>query len=608
MRRLALVVAVAVVAACSGGITGPTSTSTTSSTTTGVSSPSTAGSVPSTTLPTPNEVVVGFDQEPTTLNPYAPGGRDFIVTEIGRALNSGLTEIDGATLETVPDLAAEVPSVANGGVSVADDGTTTVTFRIRDEAVWEDGAPVTGDDVVFTYETIIAIADQPYLTDPYQKIAAIEADGKTVTLTFDEPTLSFETMFPTVIPAHQVRGTDPVAGWNDPPWLASGPFRFESWTSHDAITLVRNDAYWKTGPQGQQLPYLDRVVIRFIPDTEALIRAFVDRDIDIFQPPPDHATVTRLRSLEGAEVTVLAGPIWEHLTFQFGENNRNSDSLNQYLEFRRAVALAIDRQALLDLGIWEATRPLDALLDLYGLPTDRPWSQYAHDPQRAADLIAGLCGDLGRDCEADPPVVVFSTTSNADERPRIAALLVDLLGEAGIEVRLELEDSSIFFGPTLTNGTWDLGEWAWVATPGPSGVLASLSVYDPDSPLTGDPNLGWQGLSGTNDARWGTPAVSGWPTAESPYAIDLNQGPSRVRDDHTARYAEVLDEMAATADHARFATLAREAEHILADQVVIIPLIARNDVGAVWADEIGGYAHTPRYDTWNIETWHRLDG
>ena len=201
-------------------------------------------------------------------------------------------------------------------------------------------------------------------------------------------------------------------------------------------------------------------------------------------------------------------------------------------------------------------------------------------------------------------MVVLSTTSNADERPRIAGLLVDQLAEAGIEVQLDLEDSSIFFGPTLTNGTWDLGEYAWVATPGASGVLASLSVYDPDAPITGDPTLGWQGLSGENNARWGTPAVSGWPVADP---IDLNQGPSLVRDQHTARYAEILDEMAATADHDEFAALAAEAEQILADQVVIIPLLARTDVGAVWADEIGGFVHSPWLFTWNVEDWHRVD-
>ncbi|MFH1330070.1 MAG: ABC transporter substrate-binding protein [Actinomycetota bacterium] len=599
-------------ASCQSDEGGPSTTATTSPSTTAATTTTGTAAATTTTATTrpagPNEVVIGSDQEPPTLNPYASGGDTWIVLEIAQAIHAGLTETDGATMELVPDLAVEVPSVANGGVAVGDDGTTTVTFRIRDEAVWEDGTPIVGEDVVFTYEVIAAIEDRPSLTEPYEAITGIAAHGKTVTLTFDQPTLAFETMFPTVIPAQQVRGSDVMADWNEVPWMSAGPFRFESWQRGDSVTLTQNGAYWRTDADGEMLPYLERVVFQFIPETDRLIDAFADREIDVFSPPPWSVTVDRLRALDGAEVTVLESSIWEHWSFQFGERNRNEDSLNEHLDFRRAVAHALDRQAVAALGYWEATRPLDAILGLHGLPTDRPWSQYDHDPQRAGELISGLCDQLGRDCEADPPVVVFSTTSNAKERPEIARLAVDMLAEAGIDVRLELEDSSLFFGPTLDSGTWDLGQWAWVARPDAAGALTTLAVYDPDAPLEGDPNEGWQSWTGSNYARWGTPAVSGWPTAEEwGGVIDFNQGPSTVRDEHTARYAEILDQMAATADRDEFTALAAEAERILADQVVVIPLIARNTVGAVWVDQIAGYVHSPWLTTWNIETWRRVD-
>ncbi len=614
---LALVGVVA--AACSDGSAGPstapTSVSTTvadATTTTAAVASSTTSTAPTTTttasLPPPNEVVIGVDQEPPTLNPYAPGGDNWIVSEIAQAIHVGLTEIDGTTLEIVPALAVEVPTVANGGVVVGDDGTTTVTFQIRDEAVWADGTPVSGDDVVFTYEVVTAIEDRAYLTEPYEAITGITADGKTVTVTFAEPTLAFESMFPTVMPAHQVRGSDVMADWNEVPWLSAGPFGFESWEPGESVTLVRNDSYWGTGPDGESLPYLDRVVFRFIPETERLVDAFIAREIDVFRPPPWSVTVDRLRALDGADVTVLESEVWEHWSFQFGENNRNPDSLNEHLDFRRAVAHALDRRAVLDLGYWEATRSLDTILGLHGLATDRPWSQYDHDPQRARDLISGLCDRLGRDCDAEPPVVVFSTTGNAEERPAIARLAVGMLAEAGIEVRLELEDASLFFGPTLHTGTWDLGQWAWLAhRPGSAAALTTLSLYDPDAPLRGDPNEGQQSYTGKNYSRWGTPAVSGWPTAEQwGGVVDFNQGPSTVRDEHTARYAELIGAMRSTADRDHFAALAQQAEQILADQAVVLPLITRNTVGVAWGDEIGGYIHSPSSDTWNIETWRRI--
>ena len=80
------------------------------------------------------EAFIADDQEPPTLNTFAPGGDNFIVSKIGQAYWCGVQDIDGFTLELIPDLVTELPSVANGGVSVNDDGTMTVRYQIRDEA------------------------------------------------------------------------------------------------------------------------------------------------------------------------------------------------------------------------------------------------------------------------------------------------------------------------------------------------------------------------------------------------------------------------------------------------------------------------------------------
>jgi ABC-type transport system substrate-binding protein len=69
----------------------------------------------------------------------------------------------------------------------------------------------------------------------------------------------------------------------------------------------------------------------------------------------------------------------------------------------------------------------------------------------------------------------------------------------------------------------------------------------------------------------------------------------------------VLAAMRSTVDEEELAGLVAEAEAILADQVVIIPLLARISAGAGWADRISGYVHNPSAatDTWNIEWWYR---
>ena len=602
MRRRALggfLAALLALAACQSGegapstTTSPPATSTTAAPTTTTTSNATTTSTTTTTRPPgPNEVVIGDDQEPPTLNPYAPGGDNWIVSRVGQAIFAGLTEVDGDTGAIIPDLAVELPTVANGGVVVDSDGTTRVTFQIRQEAVWENGTPVTGDDVAFTFEALMAAEPGTLGVDrtPYEAITNVEAHGKSVTLTFAAPTLAFETMFPVILPRHQMEGTDLGTDWNDRPWLSAGPFTFESWEPGEQLTLVRNERYWKTDPAtGERLPYLDRVVSRFIPETARLIQAFEAREIDIVVPPPGYAD--RLRALQSAEVIVGPSRIWEHLAFQFGENNPNPESLNAHLDLRRAVAYLIDREAIAAEGFWESEEVLDSILALHGLQSDHPWAQYRPDPERARGLLAGLCANLGRDCAAEPLVLEYSTTSNADERPAIGRLIAGMLIAAGIEAAVDLWDSAIFFGHGyLDAGAWDLAGWAWVVSPGPAGVLQTLSLYDPERPPP----------DGENYSRWGTPAVSG-------QTLVYDQGPSLVRDEHTARYAEILNEMRATADHDRFAALAREAENILADQVVIIPLVARATLSAVWADEIAGYGYSTWLDTWDIETWRRAD-
>jgi ABC-type transport system substrate-binding protein len=149
---------------------------------------------------------------------------------------------------------------------------------------------------------------------------------------------------------------------------------------------------------------------------------------------------------------------------------------------------------------------------------------------------------------------------------------------AGITYSNRLEDSQLFFGETLEAGSWDLGEWAWVKEAGTAGAVGLLDVFDPEEPPP----------DGSNYYRWGT-------------------ADSAVRDDVTARFAELRDVAAASVDIDEVTQLLAEAEEILADQMVILPLFARSNAAAAWADEIGGFKHNPSRAgfTWNVEEWYR---
>ena len=95
-----------------------------------------------------------------------------------------------------------------------------------------------------------------------------------------------------------------MSDWNDTMWVSGGPFVLEQWSRGEFITLTRNPNYWKSDPDtGQQLPYLDRVIFRFIPDATTLIAEFKARRIDVITPPADVATIQDLGALEGRRST-----------------------------------------------------------------------------------------------------------------------------------------------------------------------------------------------------------------------------------------------------------------------------------------------------------------
>lgn len=498
---------------------------------------------------------------------------------------TGVSHVDGFTLELIPEVVTELPTTSNGGVDVNDDGTMTVRYTIKDEAQWEDGTPISGDDFQFTLDTILD-PDLPIDKTTYEDIVSSTAGAKTFEYTLSAPTLLYELLFAKgsdngLIPKHSVEGSDFVADWNDKMWASAGPFIFSDWAKGEFITLVRNENYWKTDPEtGQQLPYLDSVTFKFIPETESLINAFKAREVDVIQPDPNTEIIETLQALtpDGATVEVLSGPVWEHLNFQFGPGRleRNPNSCNDDPNMRLAVAQTIDKQLIVNEILAGQVEPLPSHVTAYA-PTlsQDSWNQYEFDPAAAAESYAAAVEASGTDCS-----VVFSTTSNNDARVKLSELFVGMMSASGIPYENQLEDSQLFFGETLDNGKWDLGEWAWVGTPGLAGLVGIHDVFDPEAPPP----------DGSNYYRWGT------------------EDSSTINDD-TVRFAEVRDAMNATVDDAEVVTLIQEAENLLADNLVIFPLYARLVTAAVWGDEIGGFKHNPTQasHTWNIEDWYRVD-
>ncbi|MFV1999722.1 MAG: ABC transporter substrate-binding protein, partial [Acidimicrobiia bacterium] len=250
MRRLLVggVALALVVAACTGVANDTTAPPATLTTTSSTLPSTTASSSTTTTTRAPSgpgyggTAIIADDQFPPTLNPFAPRGDNFIVAVIGQAWLTGVWDIDGYTLERIPEVVTELPTVANGGIVVNPNRTMTVTYQIRDEAVWSNGVPISGDDFQFTMDSALAMEKDREFASAYTdaQIVSSEVGDKTFSLTLRRPTMKHEALFQWLIPKHAVEGTDFVEDWNTTTWPSGGPFILETFEENKTVTFVRN--------------------------------------------------------------------------------------------------------------------------------------------------------------------------------------------------------------------------------------------------------------------------------------------------------------------------------------------------------------------------------
>ena len=557
----------------------PTSTSTSSTTTTSrPGTTSTTEALPQ--RPYGGVAVYGIAERPTTLNPLVPGGNSPVVDLLGQLWWAGVYKIDAVTDSLVPDIVVELPTLENGGASIGDDGSLTVRYEIRDDAVWADGTPISGQDIAFTLEVILDPANNVN-TSVYEDIISHEADVKSFEYTLAVPTAQFELLFDVIIPKHDVDGTSFSEDWNTTAWVSGGPFVFEEWQDGDVIRFTRNDNYWKTDPvTGQILPYLDGIEMKVGLSPLSLVELFVRQELDIIDPPATRSTIGQLSALDGdgAVLQTVARPVWEHLAFQFGPGrfDRNPGSANSSLDFRRAVAYAIDRTRLVDEILPGRIEPLDSFVEVFapGLSTGA-WAQYAYDPDVARDLIARVKADSG----AERITASFTTTADDEVRSKLAELLIEMLGDVGIELEVTLEDGDRFLDETLPLGSWDLAGWAWgTRGPGVAGLVSLWDVFDPEAPPP----------QGQNYYRWGS-------------------SDSVIQDESSARFAVIRDAINGSVDLEVIAPLIAEAEALLAEQVVLVPLFQRVELSAYWSEAIAGLQRVVSGPggTWNAAFWYQ---
>ena len=363
-------------------------------------------------------VVMAFVSEPPVLD--SCNGAWNVAPVAGNLLN-GLLETD-ENMKMGPGL-MESWSV--------DYKNKTYTFNLRKGVKWQDGKPLTVQDVKFSFEHLVPTYDN----------RGIYLKGTTVDIVSDTKVVlkpgtwapgiqldRFASVDWAMYPKHLLEGVDfPKSNYRRAP-VGTGPFKFQDWTRGSHITLVRNDDYWKPNK-----PYVDKIIIKIIRDSAMLLAALTTGEVDfVFRGLPYEAYET-MKKNPALQVLVDYKPNYKlHLGF----NNKHAILSN--LAVRRAIAHAIDKKDIAAKATSNVCRPSDRVYAPEILPPNPDLTLYPYDPKKAEEML-DRAGYPRKGGGMRFPLLVLVRTGEAEEE-KAADLLKDYLKAVGIDLTLKKGD------------------------------------------------------------------------------------------------------------------------------------------------------------------------
>lgn len=302
-------------------------------------------------------------------------------------LYDGLMRYDYESTDVVPNLAEEVE---------VNDDATVFTFTLRDGVTFHNGTPLTAEDVKYSFERVVdpdtaspvswVFEDagisgiEAFVEGEAEEVSGIEVlDPQTVRITLDQPYAPF--LFHLAMPAAHIVSESLASALEAGEDLSSnpvgtGPFTLADRVRDSSLTLEANEDYFAGAPA------IDRVEYRIITDPLITWQEFLADNLDVSAVP------------DALFSEVTGDPQFEEMLQTLPELAVYYFALNQRFEpfqdprVRQAVAMAIDRQAIID-GIYNgkdllANSPIPPGLAGY----DPELQAYSYDPERARELLA----------------------------------------------------------------------------------------------------------------------------------------------------------------------------------------------------------------------------
>ncbi|HEY9724558.1 MAG TPA: peptide ABC transporter substrate-binding protein [Oscillatoriaceae cyanobacterium] len=500
--------------------------------------------------------MVSVAQEPDTLDPYLSPQQS--TSTLAALFYSGLVSLDDHG-RWIPDLAERVPTLENGGVTLAGGGMR-VKFRLRPNLRWQDGQPLTSADVAATWKLVMDRRFPTVSTEGYDRIARIETpDPRTAVMVFKTPYAPYLELLPFILPAHVIAASaNPAqAAWNRQP-LGSGPYRLTRWVSGEELVMEANPYYYKGTPG------IAHLAVRFVPHPGTAFAMFRAGELDLVTgvPPQECAA---MRAAAPGRVFVTPTSTWEHVVF-----NLKSPILADK-RVRQAIARLIDRKELADKAYGRMLTPAYSEVPTVSWAYDPRVATFnPYDPTSAGALLDAAGWKRGPDGirvkDGRKLTLGLLTTSDNPSRALAAQIWRRQWRSAGISLDIEQQPASAVFGSAATGGRLATGKFDLA-------LVASVSRPDPDS------SYRWRSdqvpPNGANQSRYANPVVD-----------------------------RLLDEGQQTIDRsARVRLYAQLAEH-LADDLPVVPLLYTVNIDAT-SKRLVGFRPNPtlRGDFWNVSSW-----
>ena len=407
----------------------------------------------------PGVVRLGEPDEPDNLNPLF--GHTEATDRADALIFAFLLRYDDNG-EYIPDLATEVPTQRNGGISA--DGKT-ITVHLRNGARWSDGAPLTARDWLFTYHAVMNPRNNTKLRYLWDDIASVRIpDDRTIVIRLRQPNASFlgvlamgGSAYPP-LPEHLLGNLPEInrAPFNNAP-ISSGPFVMTAWNHGSSLTFAPNPYYFRGKPK------LKQIVWKVIPDNNTLFSQLQTHEIDVY-PTVNEQAISRLDAIRGIAVTKKLIASWRHLGF-----NTHKPLLAD-LRVREAIAEAIDWKRINDT-VYHGYNQLGVSDIFPGSWAAPKLPSYRYDPSHARALLREAGWTLGSDGVlhrgSQTMRLTISTGNNKAENQQAEVVMQSMLRPFGIDLEIRNYPISLLFaqnGP-IYSGAYDL-EWS-VETNGP---------------------------------------------------------------------------------------------------------------------------------------------